>query len=54
MQDVMAPPQDLGWVLHHEGYNVLSESAVEFSLCAGQWFFRPARRARRQPGTDLG
>jgi hypothetical protein len=29
MQDVMAPPQDLGWVLHHEGYNVLSESAVE-------------------------
>ena len=51
MQDVMAPPQDLGWVLHHEGYNVLSESAVKsrFALANGFLGLRAARAVSRGP-----
>jgi trehalose/maltose hydrolase-like predicted phosphorylase len=51
MQDVMTPTQDPGWVLHHEGYSVLSESAVEsrFALANGFLGLRAARAISRGP-----
>jgi trehalose/maltose hydrolase-like predicted phosphorylase len=51
MQDVMTPTQDPGWVLHHEGYSVLSESAVESRFALGNGFLglRAARAVSRGP-----
>jgi hypothetical protein len=47
----MRPTQDAGWVLTHEGYNVLSESAVEsrFALANGFLGVRAARSVSRGP-----
>ena len=47
MHEVMQPTQEAGWVLTHEGYNVLTESAVEIPLCAGQWVPGRTRGASR-------
>src|SRR5262249_37542719 len=35
MDEALEPTQDPGWLLSHEGYNVLTESAVESSLAFG-------------------
>jgi hypothetical protein len=47
----MQPTQDAGWVLTHEGYNVLTESAVEprFALANGFLDVRGARSVSRGP-----
>ena len=51
MHEVMQPTQDAGWVLTHEGYNVLTESAVEsrFALANGFLGMRAARPVSRGP-----
>jgi len=51
MLDVMAPTRDPDWVLYHEGYGVLSESAVEsrFALANGFLGVRAARAVSRGP-----
>ena len=46
--------QDPRWVLSHEGYNVLNESAVESALRVRQRLPGHARRSLGQPGPDLG
>ena len=54
MREALEPTQDSGWVLSHEGYNVLTESAVESALRARQWLSGHARRSLGQPRPDLG
>ena len=54
MREALEPTQDSGWVLNHEGYNVLNESAVESALRARQWLSGHARRSLGQPRPDLG
>ena len=51
MHDVMQPTAEPGWVLTHEGYSVLSESAVEsrFALSNGFLGMRAARSITRGP-----
>ena len=51
MRDVLEATQDSGWVLSHEGYNVLTESAVESRLAFGNGFLgmRAARSVSRGP-----
>ena len=51
MHEVMQPTQEAGWVLTHEGYNVLTESAVEsrFALANGFLGVRAARAVSRGP-----
>jgi hypothetical protein len=51
MHEVMQPTQDTGWVLTHEGYSVLTESAVEsrFALANGFLGVRAARSISRGP-----
>ena len=51
MRKAMEPTQDPNWVLSHEGYNVLSESAVESRLAFGNGFLgmRAARSVSRGP-----
>ena len=51
MHEVMQPTQDAEWVLTHEGYNVLTESAVEsrFALANGLLGVRAARAVSRGP-----
>ena len=51
MHEALEPTQDPGWVLSHEGYNVLSESAVESRLAFGNGFLgmRAARSVSRGP-----
>jgi hypothetical protein len=44
MLEVLEPTQDPGWGLSHEGYNVLSESALE-----GAGLARPAYAYAYQP-----
>ena len=39
MNEALAPTQDSGWVLSHEGYNLLSESAVESRFAFGNGFW---------------
>jgi len=38
MHKALEPTQDSRWILSHEGYNVLSESAVESRLAFGNGF----------------
>lgn len=45
MPKVLEPTQDPGWVLHHEGYSVQNESAVESRFALGNGFLG-ARAAR--------
>ena len=52
MQD-QKPTQDPNWVLTHEGYNVLTENAVEFPFCTRQRVPRNAGLAPGQPWPDM-
>ena len=51
MHDALQPTQEPGWVLNHEGYNVLTESALEsrFALANGFLGVRASRAASRGP-----
>ena len=51
LHESLEPTQDPRWVLNHEGYNVLSESAVEFGFALGNGFLgtRAARSVSRGP-----
>ena len=51
MHEVLKPTQDAGWVLSHEGYNLLTESAVESRFAFGNGFLgmRAARSVSRGP-----
>src|SRR6516225_8364825 len=51
MHETLEPTQDPGWVLSHEGYNVLTESAVEsrFAFGNGYLAMRAARSVSRGP-----
>ena len=51
MNEPLEPTQDPGWLLSHEGYNVLTESAVESRLAFGNGFLgmRAARSVSRGP-----
>ena len=54
MHEALEPSQDPGWLLSHEGYNVLTESAVESRLAFGNGFLGHARRPLGQSRPDLG
>jgi trehalose/maltose hydrolase-like predicted phosphorylase len=51
MLEVLEPTQDPGWVLRHDGYNVLTESGVESRFAFGNGFLgmRAARSVSRGP-----
>ena len=51
MHEALEPTQDAGWVLSHEGYNLLTESAVESRFAFGNGFLgmRAARSVSRGP-----
>ena len=51
MREALEPTQDFDWILSHEGYNVLTESAVESRLAFGNGFLgmRAARSVSRGP-----
>ncbi len=51
MREALEPTADPGWIISHEGYNVLTESAVESRLAFGNGFLgmRAARSAGRGP-----
>ena len=51
MMQAVEPTQDSGWILTHEGYNVLTENAVESRFALGNGFLgmrasRPVSRGR--------
>src|SRR5690348_6098790 len=51
MHDAMEPTQDPLWVLNHDGYSVLTESAVESRFAIGNGFLgaRGSRSVSRGP-----
>ena len=51
MHESLQPTQELGWVLRHDGYHVLTESAVEARFVFGNGFLgmRAARSVSRGP-----
>ena len=51
MLETLKPTQEPGWVLSHEGYSILSESAVESRFALGNGFLgmRAARSVSRGP-----
>jgi trehalose/maltose hydrolase-like predicted phosphorylase len=51
MRAVLEATEDPGWILAHEGYNVLTESAVESRFAFGNGFLgmRAARSVSRNP-----
>jgi trehalose/maltose hydrolase-like predicted phosphorylase len=51
MHEALEPTQDPGWLLSHQGYNVLTESAIESRLAFGNGFLgmRAARSVSRGP-----
>jgi hypothetical protein len=51
MLETLKPTQEPGWVLSHEGYDILSESAVESRFALGNGFLgmRAARAVSRGP-----
>jgi trehalose/maltose hydrolase-like predicted phosphorylase len=51
MDEALEPSQDPAWVLSHEGYNVLTESALESRFAFGNGFLgmRAARSVSRGP-----
>ena len=51
MRDVLEPTADPEWVLHHEGFNVVTENAVESRFAFGNGFLgmRAARSISRGP-----
>jgi trehalose/maltose hydrolase-like predicted phosphorylase len=54
MMEALEPTRDPGWVLTHEGYNVLTENAVESRFALGNGFLgmRASRPVSRGP--DMG
>ena len=56
MLEALQPTQDPAWVLTHEGYNVLTESAVESRFAFGNGFLgmRAARSFSRGPTWSKG
>jgi trehalose/maltose hydrolase-like predicted phosphorylase len=51
MHEALEPTRDPGWVLSHEGYNILTESALESRFAFGNGFLgmRGARSVSRGP-----
>ena len=51
MHEALKPTQDAAWVLSHEGYNVLTENAVESRFALGNGFLgmRASRPVSRGP-----
>ena len=51
MRKAMEPTRDPGWVLTHEGYNVVTENAVESRFALGNGFLgmRASRPVSRGP-----
>jgi len=51
MHEAMQPTPDPGWVLTHEGYDVLTENAVESRFALGNGFLgmRASRPVSRGP-----
>ena len=51
MRKALEPTPDPGWIIRHEGYNILTESEVESRLAFGNGFMgmRAARSAGRGP-----
>ena len=51
MHEAIQPTRDPGWVLNHEGYSVLTESAIESRFAFGNGFLgmRAARSISRGP-----
>src|SRR4029453_14305050 len=51
MMQALQPTQDSSWVLTHEGYNVLTENAVESRFALGNGFLgmRASRPVSRGP-----
>jgi trehalose/maltose hydrolase-like predicted phosphorylase len=51
MHEALEPTQDSGWVLSHDGYSLLTESAVESRFAFGNGFLgmRAARSVSRGP-----
>ena len=51
MMQALEPTRDPGWVLTHEGYNVLTENAVESRFALGNGFLgmRASRPVSRGP-----
>jgi trehalose/maltose hydrolase-like predicted phosphorylase len=51
MHELLEATRDPGWVLSHEGYNVLTESAVESRFAFGNGFLgmRAERSVSRGP-----
>jgi trehalose/maltose hydrolase-like predicted phosphorylase len=51
MMPLLEPTQNPGWVLNHDGYNVLTESALESRFAFGNGFLgmRAARSVSRGP-----
>ena len=51
MHDVMLPTRDPGWILTHDGYDVLTETAVESRFALGNGFMgmRASRPYSRGP-----
>src|SRR5271166_4459338 len=51
MREALEPTADPGWIISHEGYNVLTESAAESRLAFGNGFLgmRASRSMSRGP-----
>ncbi|MBV9531382.1 MAG: hypothetical protein JO283_09990 [Bradyrhizobium sp.] len=51
MHEALEPARESGWVLSHKGYDLLSESALEFRFAFGNGFLgmRAARSVSRGP-----
>ena len=54
MHHLLEPTQQSGWVLNHDGYDILSESALELRFALGNGFLGNARRALDEPRPNLG
>jgi trehalose/maltose hydrolase-like predicted phosphorylase len=54
MLEALKPTQEPGWVLSHDGYNVLTESAVESRFAFGNGFLGMRAARSVQPGPDVG
>jgi trehalose/maltose hydrolase-like predicted phosphorylase len=52
----LEPTQNPGWVLSHEGYDILTESALESRLAFGNGFLgmRAAQRAKSRSIASTG
>ena len=53
MREALDPTADPGWIIRHEGHNVLTESAVEFPAGLRQWLLGHARLPLGRTWADL-